>query len=371
MQSHPGLIVNIGSYSAVPLQGLVLTTNSPGGCGQLTGKLEYRPPYAPLLALRENDRVEVFDAGGLVWRGRLEEKGADIQAGAAVWDFVALGYAASLRDQEYTTATTFAGGTAIEAIFTTVRDDLCPDISTDNSLVVATGRTLAGVSADMIGKTAQDVMDAAMQIGDSAGQRLYWHIWEGVRGANQEAQLELIARPTTPEYVVGLEQGARVTIRWALSRLANRIVVRWGAGPTYTTRNDTASQAASPDGYGVTKIMHVQQDLVNTATDAQNVGDALLAQFARVRAVASRIVIPSTAQIGTAGGGVVLPWRVRAGRMIRVRDLRPSSWGGEGYDFVIAGTSWDEDAQTLTVTPEGRDEVAHMIARYLRSERLT
>ena len=372
MQTRGALIVNIGNYSAIPLSGLNLTYKSPGGCGQMSGQVELRPPYLGILQLRENARVEVFDGGGLVWRGRLEERAATIQYGSAVWRFTALGYAASLRDQFYSTSTTFASGTAIETIFTTVRGNLCPDIdNTDNSLVVATGRTLGAISADVNGKTAQDVFDNAAAIGDSNGNPLYWHIMPGVRGSTNKAVLELISRPTTPTYFIGMEQGAILDLSWALSRLYNRITVTWGATPTYTTVNNTASQAAAPDGYGVIKTMQISNSLIGAAADATNAGNALLTRFQRINPIASRITIPSTALISGSDGSTVLPWRILPGRMIRIRDLRPGSIQQQDYDFVISGWSWNEDSQMLTITPEGPDDVTNLLARYLRNERLS
>src|SRR3990167_4229769 len=357
------LIVNIGDYSGLTVEGLTMTTRSSGVCRQLHEPIELRPPYLNAYRLRENQRVDVFDAQGLIWTGRLEERKTRIQAGTALWTFTALGYAASARDLFYTTSTTFACGTAIEDIFTSARASLCPDISSNNNLILATARALAGTSVDVIGKTAHDVWDAAAQIGDEPGNRLYWHVWPG-SSVDVLPDLEVIARPSVPAYRISLSQGAVVDLAWALSRLYNRVVVKWGSPATYTTMNDTNSQAAPPLGYGVVRTLLVNQPLVNSATDAQSVGQALLNIYRVVRPIATSIVIPEATMIEAAAGNTVLPWRVRAGNIVRIRELRAGAIATSEHDFYIAATSWSEAARTLTLTPEGPENVANLMARY-------
>jgi hypothetical protein len=365
------LVVNIGNYSELPTQGLTMTTISPGGCGELRFSYETRPPYLGLIDLVENDRVEVFDSQGLIWRGRLEVRRPKIAYGSGIWQITALGYAASLRDRVYHGVTFWNAGTAIETIFTDVRNALCPDISTSNALITATGRTLNGSSRDVNGQGAQEIYEQARIIGNSAYQTLYWHVWEGPPGIANKAELELVGRPSTPAYHIGLVQGAEVDLEWNLSNLYNRILIKWGTGTDHTQVDHLDSQAARPLGYGVVRTKYIVSDLINNFTDAQNAGGSILNETYRVRAMAHAIRIPGTALIEDAAGSRVPPWRVRAGGIVRIRELKAGGIAIQDYDFLVAQTTWDEDAGILTLTPEGLEDLTHMIARYMRKEHLT
>lgn len=365
------LSINVGVYSDVPFDSLRMTTISPGGAGELTWTYETQPPYLGLMDLKENDRVEVFDQAGLVWRGRLEVRAPTIQYGTGGWSLTALGYAASLRDQFYTTSKIFPGGTVVEDIFRTVRNDLAPDLGTSDLLITATGRTLAGATRDLVDLTPQQIFEQARLIGSASNETLLWHVWEGRPGASNKAILELVPRPTVPAYTVGLSQGVVIALEWNLQRFYSRVVTKWGTGPTRTVVDNTTAQGPKPGGYGLIAMKLIESDLVNNATDATNVANTVLAQYARVRALAKSIVIPGSAIIEDTAGSAVAPWRVHAGGIVRVRELRAGGISGPDYDFLAASTSWDERANLLTITPEGQEDVAHLVARFMRDEHLT
>ena len=75
-----------------------------------------------------------------------------------------------------------------------------------------------------------------------------------------------------------------------------------------------------------------------------------------------------------ANGAEIDPWRVQAGTLCRIVDLVPASPGANtlawNNSFRIQGTAWDEDSQTLTLTPETQsvttDEVLAAIDEELR-----
>lgn len=371
------LTINVGAYADVPADTLRLTTISPGGCGELTWTHATRPPYLGLMDLKENDRVEVFDGTGLVWRGRLEVRRPAIQYGTGEWTLTALGYCASLRDQFYATPKIYGGGIPVDEVFKGTRTDLCPDISASNLLIGPTGRTLAGATRDLIDLSAQQIFEEAVFLGGAAGDEpLQWHIWEGRPGSSQDAALELRLRPTEPAYTVGLSQGVALALEYNLTRFYSRVIVKWqtDAEPPVVTRtvvNNTTAQGPKPAGYGLIATKHVDSRVVANATDATTVANTILTRFARVHALAQTIVIPGSAIIEDADGSAVAPWRVRAGGIIRIRELRAGGIAGPDYDFMSATTAWDDRANVLTITPEGHEDVAHVIARYLREEHLT
>jgi hypothetical protein len=332
--------------------GIRLTASSPGGWALCTWRSAVRFPYLGIADVLPNSRLELRDSEGLLARLRLEDPGPSLARTTSVLNFVTHGYAASLSDRFYETATTFAIGTMVETVVQTVRNDLCPDLSSSNRLIATTGRALSATTASWIDRTPADTLREITLLGTLLDEPLTWHVWEGLDRPGEKPELELITRPQAPDYFVTIGDGATVDLSMPYSEMVNRVVVVWGPTPTRTAVDDLDSQSLPPLGYGGIRAKRIDAPHITSEADARAIGRTALAQYSRVRARGRSITIPSTTPITNASGGQISPQRVRCGRMVEVSDLRAGALSTKQYQFLIAGTDYDDETEQLTITPE-------------------
>lgn len=353
-------------------QNLSLTSISPGGWASATWTSIVGPPYLGVAEARQNSVVEIYDRSeGLVFRGRLEDPGYQIQAPRGTLNLLAHGYGLSMSDRICHAETAFLKGETVDGAMVRARNELCPDISTSNRLITVTNRELTANTSSFIDLRAGDIFRQLSQIGDENDNPLLWHVWEGRAGVAQKAELEIIPRPTTPSYYVSVADGARLELNAPLSDMYNRIVVKFASTDPFTAAqriivDDVSSQAQPPGGYGVTRTLLFEAPQIKSSVDANNIGRSLLKRLSRVRVRGRAITIPASCPIEDAAGGIVPPYLVRSGRMIEVADLRAAALSTTQYRFLLASCQYSDGDGSLTITPETLDPMVSALASFSR-----
>lgn len=321
------------------------------------------PALDPALA---STRLDILDDGVLVWRGRLWTRERSPSMLSTQRQVTALGYAAHLHDTPYTTVKTITGGTTIEDAFATVRDECAPLLSTSDTLLEATGRTVAATTESLQYKKAAEIFEMLVRLGNSADQPLLWHVWEGQVGANERPILELRSKPTTAKYFVSLADGTRATTQESADALANRLIVRYGEDlSSFVQVDDETSQGDPPNGYGFAKAQIVDAPKLASATDAQNLGNTLLSAYRDIRPVTGQIVIPPGARVQDENGVDLRLTQVKPGDYLQFRELRIGSQTRTEYEMFISETDYAADSEGLTVTPEQPEELIARLGRLL------
>lgn len=351
----------IGDFVS-PLQ-LTLNQISPGGWASATWTSEVTAPYLGIAEAPPNSKIEIYDPYGLLFRGRMEDPGYQIQAPRANLQLTGHGGLAMLSDRVYTTEKTFVAGTTIDTILKTVRTDLCPDLDTSDALVTPITRKLTTTTTSFIDKRASEVYRQIAALGDASDNPLLWHVWEGAEGTTNKPRLELIPRPTTPTYYVSIAEGAIANINMPLSEIYNRVIVRYANGTARLIADDTVSQGDPPAGYGLRRDLVFDAAQIAGSTDAGNIANVLLSRTSTIRARGQSIDIPASTIITDENGGMVPPQRVRVGRMIEIRDLSTAGIFTAQYRFVIAALSYRDADGRLSVTPEQIDPTVAALAR--------
>lgn len=331
-------------------EGLTFSTVAPGGC--LDARfLVKRPVRLSYPDLRYHNDLRISDNQGVFWRGRIEKWRGVLQEQDEYIEVTALQVTAD--DLTYDTHT-FASGTSIETCVGTVRTDLMTKVTTDS--LVATGRNL---SADLTvtDKRAREALNRLCEFGDSNDAQLLWYVWPD--GAANAYQLTLEAQPSTPAYFCGLAD-FRGTLGYDGASYANRQRVRYNAGASTTTVNDTTAQGAGPAGVNnIREGLLITRNDVTNATDAGRIGTVALNARKQLRVTAESGQIAAPWAVQDANRQQVPLWRVRAGGILALEGVLQSGQAGT-YSFdrnmlFIVKTEYAVDTGILTLTFENFD----------------
>lgn len=298
----------------------VVSWISSGGPEEARWSFAARAPYDDVLP-PAGVQVEIRDDTDVIWLGRIEEPGADFfpnSGRASNVEIIARGYGSHAAAQRYLSEKKFAAGTSIASAIEMARNDLCPLISTTNTLVTATGRTLITESEDFAGQTAQDVFNSLVEMGSSTLQALLWAI---TGNGGTTPLLELRERPTTPVYFVTLRALEDAHVVWPMEPIKNRITVKFKGGQTSVS--DATSQAVYPSGIGEIRDEYLDvSGQIDSHAMASAIAGTHLTRLADSRPVASHLSIPYTepSEI-TDGVNPVAPWRLKEGSVIQITDL--------------------------------------------------
>lgn len=345
-------------------RGITLEGISPGGWSRATGPVEVAAPYVGIADALPGSIVEVHDPQGLCWRGRINSPKGRIRLIGSTVTVEAHGISTHLGDRRYWVSTIFRAGTTVDAAMVQARNDLCPGISTNNHLIRPSGRGLDADSQDFIGQRAIEVFRSFAALGDQNDNPIYWHVWEGSLAPGSKPDLEVIPRPTTPDYYVSVEDGAEIDTDAPLSEMYNVALVKWGSPVGYFPVQDLESQAAPPQGYGWRRDQLVDASMLSSVVDAERAGRAYLSRVKRVSPRGEGLTIPRGTDIHDRTGATILPTRVRPGRLIRVSSLRQGAIFRGQYEFLVGGTSFNDASESLTASPETPDYLTRILARF-------
>lgn len=342
--------------------GLQFSTQLSAGCAECSLKIPYTGTLNRLVIpsyLGYNYRLDVLDGGEYIWSGRIEDVGFHKGADGYYFTVKAKGYGVNLGDQMHTSYA--AGAQSLDTVITNAITTLSPQIRAYN--ITATGFTLSSATVNLQDIYAGAVIAWAARYGNTAFSPQQWHVYpDPTTGA---ITFSFLPRPTSADVEGFLADFVEAEFALYGKNAYNRAQVRYNAGASYATRNNTTAQAAGPGGWGLIRELRVVLPEITSSVDAQQAGDAMLTQYGTLRMAATTLRTPAgenTMRMVDSNGIRIRPWKLKAGQLFRFRDVDPAdvsmsnlSWSSA---FVIAGTSYNEDTQTLDITPEGFDDSA-------------
>lgn len=343
-------------------EGLTTSTIMPGGLlsARFRVKRTVKLDYPDLQYLYD---ARISDSEGVFWRGRLDRWRGVFEPRSEYIEITAV--QANADDQIYDTKT-FTSGTAIETCVSTVLSDLMPKVTT--SSLAATSRTL-NANLTVTAKRAREVLALLASFGNSSNAALQWGVWPD--GANAAYQLVLEARPTTPAYFVDLAD-INLTLGFDGAAYANKQRVLYNSGASWASATDSAAVTTM----GLTREAPViEAPDVTDATDAGRIASTAVALKAVLRVTAETGTISNPWAVLDANRMPVALHRVRAGKVLGISGILPSGQGG-AYSFdrnalYIAGTEYDAESHTLTLTFEGFGTTLEgMMARLMRRSQI-
>jgi len=291
---------------------------------------------------RHFNRITVHEDQRLIWEGRIMEIALTMDRRKLGIQVTALGYYSSLRDQVYADATPAASSDAIvKDMLTTV----CPDIDSDQSNIAAITHTASLATIDLDARRyPQDVIvDILSKISSSTNQVWYFAIWD------DRIPYLTVRSVSSVDWYVWLDSMSRMHLQQSGIQLRNRVYPVVGTTEG-TAVNDTDSQALYPQR----DLMWQLQTGLSASNEAEAATMALNERAYPRQSETFKITGPI---YSTANGLVDAPkHRVRAGDVIRIQDLVPSSASTPALDdlrtFYILDAMYDVDTDTLTIQPD-------------------
>jgi hypothetical protein len=303
----------------------------------LTGKMLYHLVITDYLTDVGKARV-LFD-------GRIQ----DIELDRGTVTVTAYGYYASLLDQPYATAFNTTADAIIKAVLTAV----CPQINADQSGIAATDVTITSAAdSSYLDIYPQELFEKLLAFSDSTNGKWDFAIWE-----NRKAYLAK-RNPTSIDWKVRLDDFVRFKLSHSLSDLYNSAYGIYQSGGSLTRTadaNNTASQAKYGDGTNSFIRKKVVPDMgAVSATAAQAARDGLVNDAKEIKPRLSDVTLGEWVYDN---GGVRYPssW-VRAGQVLRVRDLVPATGdlSSTALDavrtFFIVETEYDAESKQNRLT---------------------
>ena len=301
----------------------------------------------------------VSEDGQHAWRGRMEEAYAVENENEEYWEITAVGYAANLDDRIDTSEN--VSGLATDVIVTNFLTNHTQQI--DVQSVSATGVTLSAATAiTLTNEKGYGHVNFAKRFGFSDDMPAQWYVKTQADG-DREFLFE--KRPTAASYFIYRRDWTNARRGFTFKEYANRVVVEYNSGASVVTVDDTTAQGAGPAGVGVIRTAFISIPEITQAADATQAGEALLTKLKTLRMNARSISIRPNAIILDDQGLEVKPYMVQIGKIMQVVDvvsgaaaMNTLAWNNS---FVIVGMEWDDDTQTLNLTPESFDSSMSMV----------
>jgi len=297
------------------------------------------------------NRIAIHEDATLIWEGRIMEVELLVQSGEQSIRVTAMGYWSACRDQFYTATgnTNWASGShTIDDIIKEMLTEECPDISSDQTNITATTRDVVGL--DFTTKEyPQTRINELTSLSDSDGAIWFFAIWDS-------RIPYLTARAVTAvDWYVWLADLGNLSLQQSALELRN-VVLPYISTTEGTTQTDATSLLLYP--------RREEKLSVPTGTNANTQADAASGR-------ASEQSLPRQAQsfrvtgriyrtTGVSGGRLeeVQKWRVRAGDVIRIQDLVPTTAATPALDdvrtFFIMETDYNAQNDTLSIQPDRR-----------------
>lgn len=342
---------------------LRFSTSLPGGCFECEFKIYAAINYAPDY-LGINYKLFVRDGGTVFWVGRMEDFVAHRGSDGEYWTVKSLGYGVNGNDQKYTTRDVSNQQTSV--IVSDVRTNLMPQVT--QASITATGYTLSNATAITLKLlSGHEVINWAALFGDSSDNPQIWYVYPDDNG---DARLTYKPRPTFADALMRSRDADLIEYGLLTRRLFNKTTVQYNAGAATASENDTTLQGAGPAGWNFTREGRLFLPEITQSADATQAAQVAMTTLKNARLGARTIQLkPSAALLGSPKAGQYwesLPLhRVRAGMLVQITDLIPRKSPLTNLDFLnsflIVGTSYDEDSQVLTITPESYDYHLSMI----------
>lgn len=361
-QSTPA---RLGSAKARGAWGLRYSTILPGGCGECTFNLPANPNsyMAPPSIWGYNYRVDLTVGGEYIWSGRMEDlelhKGAD----GVHWQIRALGYGINLNDQYYTTQA--VNNVETSTIISSAVASLAPQIGATS--ITATGFTISNATAVTL-KLVSAAAAIAWASRYGAVTTYNPQVWYVYPDSDGTIRFTFQDRPTSVSIKGMVADFDEADFALFGKNLYNRAVVQYNGAASTATVDKPALQAAGPAGWNIIKTFAMVLPEITQSADATQAANAMVTQFGTPRIAATSLRTSRTADqlnLLDSNGERVNPLRIRSGTLMQFLDMPNTDGAYQGIQwantFVIAGTEYDEDTQTLTLTPEGYDNSAQKL----------
>jgi hypothetical protein len=324
-------------------QRLQFSTKLNGGFGICRFTLKADLPKAwEYLTKKVYYRLVITDKTHTLWEGRLED--LSINPGEA--GITAYGYYANLSDIPYSTAYNANASVAIKAILTAN----CAQISSDQTNIAATDISITSAAdASYLDIYPKDLIEKLLSFSDSTMAKWYFAIWE-----NRVPYL-FKREAASVDWLVSLGDFARFELTHRAADLWNQTYAVYTAAGSLTRTAD-AENANSIAKYGVTRKKVISQLGSVSAAAAQGARDGWLQSHKDIWPRLTNMVLADKVYDSK---GVAYPssW-VRAGDVLRVRDLVPASGDLDTVTldalrtYYIVETNYDVDRAQLTITPD-------------------
>ncbi len=289
-------------------------------------------------------RLRVEDVGTpgdayLAWEGRFQ----DLQFNAAGIRLVFYGYYASCKDEPYNTAYNAVASAVIAAALTAA----APAINADHSNIDATDITITSAAGDdYLDISVQKLIEKLMEFSTSTQQKLYFAIWENRIPFLKARDVSVL------DWRMDLKDLQNFNLTYRASEMFNSSYAIYDAAGL--VRTAVANDAPSIAKFGITR-QFVVDNLGTVALAAANAQrNAAIAEKKDLWPTLENVVLND--RVFDALGKGKSSSRVRAGDVIRIRDLVPVSTDVDDVTrdalrtFYILGTEYDADLGTNRLT---------------------
>ncbi len=335
--SSPSFITNLTDR----VQGLRYSTKIPGGYGECRFRLATTAAEAWVWHTeRRLYRLTIEDGTKCVFEGRLEDDIIDLVSGVTTLTFY--GYYSNLTD--VATQTTF------NQLWTTTLTDIltanCLQISSDQSNITATDITVKLEAGEhTVNNYPIHVFNHLIAFGDTSDNHYDFAIWE------DRIPFLRIRSVTSVDWFVEIKDFKRFALERHLRDMWNSAYAIYGAADTQT---GTSTDADSIARFNLTRHFAVQTVGAGAAMAAAEAArDTWLAEHKDLFSETHRTMLGPTV---TDSNGILFSssW-VRAGDVIRVRDLVPPSSALDSVSrdqertYFIIETTYDATERTNTL----------------------
>lgn len=252
-----------------------------------------------------------------------------------------------LKDVNGNDITTGYGFDNIEAheVITDLLGRLLPRYDGPNAVIEVSGFQIDQLSYPD-GASPQKVLEDLMTIEPA----YYWAAWES--NAAGLHRFEWVSWPTTVRYEASAADGFDSPA--SAGEIYNAVSVRWrnGLGVGLTTRSTQTVKVL--DDAGLTREAYIDlADEVGSAAIATKVGEEFLAQHATP--VNQGTLVISRPILDMDKGRTVMPWEIRPGHLIRVREVLPRTGalnvtGRDGVSvFKVAAVEFNASSASATL----------------------
>ncbi len=324
------------------IQGMRFGTKIPGGFSMCSFRLNAQwPEIYDWLTQRLGYRLVISDLQDVIWEGRIED--VEFQ-GASNCQVTAFGYYSNLGDVPYSVA------------YADVTSEVIKDVLTANCLQINADQThIAAMDVGVDSSAGEDwynlypqvLFAKLLAVSDTTHAIWDFAIWE-------DRIPYLVARNVTAvDWYIDLEDTNQFALRNSLNRLWNSCYAIAHTGGVYGVTS-TASDADSQTHYGLNRCWAIPDLQDVTAASAEACRDAFLAANKDIWPIFTRPPIIGQ-WIYDATGTRYSPYRIRAGDVLRIRNLVPATVILDSVTrdaistFFITETDYDTDRGEMSL----------------------
>jgi hypothetical protein len=324
---------------------------SPGGCGDCTFKFHRPVSFTPneLSPLGFNYDLRINDGERTFWRGRIEKVRAHRGPSGQYYNVTARGYGVALSDK--IDATRNVSNKLASTIVSEAITNLGQQI--DGTSITATNYTLSAATAiNLEFMNANQQIFWASKISNTGFDQQLFSVYPNING---DRIAFFRARPTVPDLEANFSDFIDLESGFDGEFAANRVDLSYISGSSVQV-NSTALQGAGPSGWGIIKSLPQFMQELTQSVDGTQAANTALAISSILKLVASSLRCQSNTVFRDSNGQRVPLHRIRAGQLLKLNGIITSIGSGTNLTFsnsaLIIKTTYDEDAQSLTIVPE-------------------